>query len=94
MKEDKMNATGECINILVSISKFIGVVLFCMIVVLAFLYFNILGLEDCNRYCYSDPCYKSNINKVLNFLAPCMLIISSFYLLWFSGFKPMVRKSD
>jgi len=91
MKEDKINATTNAINIWEEMGKCSGIAILSLGIVLIILIVNPLGLEDCSRYCYSDPCNKANMNKLLSFLVPCMLIISLICLILFG---PMVRKSD
>jgi len=91
MDKDKTSATTNVINIWEEIGKCVGIAILSLGIVLIILNVNPLGLEDCSRYCYSDPCNKANMNKLLSFLVPCMLIVSLIYLILFG---PMVRRSD
>lgn len=71
------SATNDAINIWKLTFDTVVCIMVAIIIMVSFILFNPLGLEDYTHYCYSTPCIHTNFNKLGMSLAfICVLFIS------------------
>jgi hypothetical protein len=71
------SATNDVINIWKLIFDTVVCIVVAIILMVSFILFNPLGLEDCTHYGYSTPCIHTNFNKIGMSLAfICVLLLS------------------